>query len=258
MLVSPLRLLSYLTLRSRFSGKLITNHELTLLSYHLKKNLWIESDVDLMSFDDNISSHLDVAMAVRRDGIPGSRTPDGILTRFEGTPFARIITEIEDKPNPVLIDLGLMLLELGEDTVRKINKCISQVLAKTAADDGLHDMTISISAACYGLTVHCSRLVDSDATIRLKRDCEIRKYSQKANGWFGLALRPDGSIQLAAKLTKPWKFNDQIETKLANSPSAGPVNSVARGKIGRNHRCPCGSGKKYKHCCIDRRGSGAG
>lgn len=22
-------------------------------------------------------------------------------------------------------------------------------------------------------------------------------------------------------------------------------------KVGRNERCPCGSGKKYKHCCID-------
>lgn len=23
-------------------------------------------------------------------------------------------------------------------------------------------------------------------------------------------------------------------------------------KIGRNYPCPCGSGKKYKHCCLDR------
>ena len=23
-------------------------------------------------------------------------------------------------------------------------------------------------------------------------------------------------------------------------------------KIGRNDPCPCGSGKKYKHCCMDR------
>ena len=23
-------------------------------------------------------------------------------------------------------------------------------------------------------------------------------------------------------------------------------------KIGRNERCPCGSGKKYKKCCIDK------
>ncbi len=23
-------------------------------------------------------------------------------------------------------------------------------------------------------------------------------------------------------------------------------------KVGRNSRCPCGSGKKYKNCCIDK------
>jgi len=23
---------------------------------------------------------------------------------------------------------------------------------------------------------------------------------------------------------------------------------TARGKVGRNEKCPCGSGKKYKHC----------
>ena len=23
-------------------------------------------------------------------------------------------------------------------------------------------------------------------------------------------------------------------------------------KIGRNDKCPCGSGKKYKHCCLDK------
>ena len=23
-------------------------------------------------------------------------------------------------------------------------------------------------------------------------------------------------------------------------------------KIGRNDPCPCGSGKKYKHCCLNR------
>ena len=26
-------------------------------------------------------------------------------------------------------------------------------------------------------------------------------------------------------------------------------NQVAKKKIGRNDPCPCGSGKKYKHCC---------
>lgn len=25
-----------------------------------------------------------------------------------------------------------------------------------------------------------------------------------------------------------------------------------RGKIGRNEPCPCGSGKKYKKCCLNK------
>ena len=31
----------------------------------------------------------------------------------------------------------------------------------------------------------------------------------------------------------------------------GGIGKVASGKIGRNDPCPCGSGKKYKRCCID-------
>ena len=252
MLASPLRLLSFLSLRARFNNNLIMSHEHMLLSEHLRHNLWLKSGVDLMWLNDDVSSHLDVAMAVRRDGVPGVATPDGILTRFEGTPFAGIITEIEDKPEPVAIALGCMLLELSEDTIRTVNKYINRVLAQTAADGGLHDMTIGISTASTGLTIHCSRLVDSEAKIRLRRHCVMRKYSQKADNWFGLAVRPDGSIQLASELTGPWKFNGEMETILANAPLARPLNSASGRKIGRNDRCPCGSGKKYKHCCIDR------
>lgn len=28
------------------------------------------------------------------------------------------------------------------------------------------------------------------------------------------------------------------------------------GKVGRNHPCPCGSGKKYKHCCLSAQQAG--
>lgn len=32
-----------------------------------------------------------------------------------------------------------------------------------------------------------------------------------------------------------------------------PIKSrVHFGKVGRNQKCPCGSGKKFKHCCIGR------
>ena len=34
----------------------------------------------------------------------------------------------------------------------------------------------------------------------------------------------------------------------AASPDRDPKNPASWGKVGRNEDCPCGSGKKYKHC----------
>ena len=222
MLTSPLRFLSYLSFRARFGDRLMASHEHVLLSYHLKQNLWLRSDLDLMLIEDDFAADLDVAMAVRRDGMPGAATPDGILTRFRGTPLARIIAEIEDKPEPIAIDLGFMLLELSEDTIRTINKYVQQVLNRTAADGDFHNMTIGLTGASTGLTVHCSRLAAPRVEALLRNFCEVKKYSQKANSWFGLALRPDGSIQLLVKLVGDWEFDPGLETLMAKWSSPKP------------------------------------
>jgi hypothetical protein len=86
---------------------------------------------------------------------------------------------------------------------------------------------------------------------RLRGHCERRKYLQRANSWFGLALGPDGSIRLVAELVGPWQFDAVRETAWGNAPAMRPMNAVV-GKVGRNDPCPCGSGKKYKRCCFNR------
>ena len=252
MLASPLRLLSYLSFRAHYNDKIMASHEHMILSYHLRQNLWFESGVDLVMLDDEMSSDLDVAMAVRRDGIPGSATPDGILTRFEGTRFASIICEIEDKPEPVAINLGFMLLQLGEDTIRKVNEYIEEVLKRCAADGGFHNMVIGISGASTGLTVHCSRDSYRKVESRLQRHCEVRKYMERANGWFGLALTPSGSVRLVAELVGDWRADPVMESRAEQwaIPNSGKIER--KSKIGRNDPCYCGSGKKYKYCCINR------
>jgi hypothetical protein len=66
MLDSPLHLLSYIDRRTGYSSKLMASHELTILSYHLKQNLWLNQEHDLVILDDDISTDLDLAMLVRR------------------------------------------------------------------------------------------------------------------------------------------------------------------------------------------------
>ncbi len=45
------------------------------------------------------------------------------------------------------------------------------------------------------------------------------------------------------------EVNDQMDQRLAELKGETLVRRI---KIGRNHACPCGSGKKFKKCCISQ------
>ena len=121
--------------RTGYTDKLMASHELTILSYHLKQNLWLDDEHDLVMLEDDISTDLDLAMLVRREGIPGKGTPEGILTRFRATALGHLVEAIEARSDPATIDLGFTLLTLGENTVLEVSAGIEQ-LAKQGIADG--------------------------------------------------------------------------------------------------------------------------
>ena len=200
LLASPLRFISYLHLRSRCAGKLVFGHENTPLGYHLKNNLWLEDETDMLVLQDDVGTDVDVAMAVRRDGVPGTAVPDGILTRLTHTPIGALVAELEQQPNPAAIRLGLLLLELSEDAVKQISNAISATVTKSQQDGNLHDATVLLSDADAGITFHCAAQSDDDAMAGLQRHCTRRKQIHRAPRWFGVALRVDGSLQLVGAL----------------------------------------------------------
>ena len=259
MLRSPLRCLSYLELRALAGQNVSMSHELVALSYHLQQNLWL-GDHDFMLLEDNISAPLDVAMTVRRDGVQGESTPDGILTRLEGTTVGKLITAIEDVPNPAAIAIGLRLLQMSGETVGKLGTAITN-LARAAKKDGKsHDVTMGFGPSSSGLTVHCNAVADDDARKRLKAHCDIRKYSQKADSWYGISIDPKTKmLRFGLALEFPWEYSEEPEAASKSmSPGIKPKNfseaigrvRTDRRKIGRNDPYPCGSGKKYKKCCL--------
>jgi hypothetical protein len=256
MLESPLRFLSYVNRRTGYYDKLIARDELTILSYHLKRNLWIEDKYDDVMIEDDFSADLDVAMAVRRDNVPGKRTPDGILTRVAETVLGRIVTQIEARADARTIDLGLMLLRLSENAVVQISGGIDEIASKARQDGKSHDITVPLGEAGTGLTVHCNDEGNFVALRRLQRHCEMRKYTQKAGSWFGICLSPgDTSVRFGLNLDHEWRPNVKMDAitrdlpKTGNSP--GRIRSVGcKSKVGRNEPCPCGSGLKYKKCCL--------
>jgi hypothetical protein len=256
MLETPLRVLSYLDLRSIHGEKILAMHELSLLSTHIKYNLWVDEKYDFVHFTDDLGIHLDAAMAVRREGLPGDHTPDGILTRLKGTHVGRIVSQIESTPEPATIDLELLLLSLDEDSTDTINRGIRLISAQAAKDGRNHDFTAGFGASSSGLTIHCNNRPHEAAVKSLFTHCGLRKYSQKAFRWFGLAISPtDGAVRFGLDLEGEWKQDSEMDEAVRGMLGGVRPDKLigmlkAKNKLGRNDPCPCGSGRKYKRCCL--------
>lgn len=255
MLYTPLHFLSYVKRRTDYNDKILSTHELTILSYHLKQNLWVDDEYTMMNLGDDICADLDLAMLVRRCDVPGARTPEGILTKFSGTDVGKLIAQIEKQEDPGTIDLGFMLLLLSEDTVNQLNTGIDHIAKLALNDHECHDLTIAIGAGSTGLTVHCNFDPIEVAGPKLKRHAERRKYSQKAEEWFGICIDPaTKKLKFGLKLLYGWEQSDELDKVLADAPKPQRrinIGTVVKGrKIGRNEKCPCGSGVKYKKCCL--------
>lgn len=257
MLSSPLQLLSYVDRRTGYTNKLMASHELTILSYHLKKNLWLNEEHDMVMLDDDISADLDLAMLVRREGIPGKGTPEGILTRFSATALGRMVKAVEARPDPATIDVGFTLLTLGEDTVLEVSAAIEQLAKQGIADGKSHDVTVGLGSGGTGLTIHCNDDPIDVARPALQRHCHARKYTEHAQTWFGVCVRPsDQALRFGLNLDFPWEQDDAMDALTKNMRKPGKLSVLlreaakARTEVGRNDPCPCGSGKKYKKCCL--------
>ena len=256
MLQSPLRLLSYVNRRVNYGQRINSINELTILGFHLRHNLWIDEKMDMVWLADEMATDLDTAMMVRREGIEGDRTPKGILTRLDGTLVGRMLASIEHRAEAGLVDLGFMLLTLGSETINDIDRGLKEISSRAREDGQHHDFTLAFGASETGLTVHCGPQSNAEAADRLAEYCYRRKYVQRAGSWFGLVVRADDGLpKFGLNLRFPWKQDDAMDEATkgmarGEKPRRGR-DMFKRRKVGRNDPCPCGSGKKYKKCCMN-------
>lgn len=258
MLDSPLRFLSFLDRRVEMADRVTMTNEYAVLGYHLSNNLWLDPGYTMAMIDDACAVDLDTAMTVRREGLMGRRTPAGFLDRFGTTLTGRILTSIEKSHDPPLMELGLMLLSLSGDTLTDLDKGLAQLAARTRSDGLQHDFTLLFDGTSAGLTVHCNPAPTPEALATLRRHCERRKYMQRAEQWHGLLIRQDDGMPKAGiRLQGKWVFDATLDAdaeafakKAHLNPGRRRLADAPARKVGRNEPCPCGSGRKYKRCCL--------
>lgn len=261
MLQSPLNFLSYLNRRVIYADQLLASQELTILGYHLTHNLWVQPDVHQIHLSDDFTAGLDIAMGVRRAGLQGAATPDGVLTRFKKITIGRIVNEIETRPEPATIDLGFLLLAMSEQAVTEMSRAVDRLAARTRADGKVHDATFAFKDGA-GITFHCTDEPIDVAMPRLESYCLLRKYKEQATSWFGLCMTSRGpNVRFGVSLVFPWTQDAMMDEETKHMKQPIPTEQALKAlmsgrnrasKIGRNAACPCGSGRKYKKCCVNR------
>ena len=100
-------------------------------------------------------------------------------------------------------------------------------------------------------------LIDADNTIpfiaRYRKeqtgeidDRKLRELSERLEYLRNLEERKQ---QVVNTLTEQGNITDELSAALAAAATPKPRSPAFAGpKVGRNDPCPCGSGKKYKHC----------
>ncbi len=82
----------------------------------------------------------------------------------------------------------------------------------------------------------------------------IEHYRAKAKvtATLGINQRSPKPLDIALWLEGSWEHEEFMEHVLAEERQKRRVIKMFRKaqKPGRNDRCPCGSGKKFKQCCI--------
>ena len=220
MLPSPLRFLSYICMRAKAGEKILVSNELTTFGYFLQKSLWLEDDLDMLHLDDSISVHLDAAMAVRRDGIPGNDTPKGILTKLNNTSIGKIIAAIEHNPNIACVGIGLRLLELSEDSVRNFSPILTRMIRNSKRTGEEHDLSIPFEYVKSGLTIHINSSPLDLATEKLRNHIKYRKYAEQAELWYGIIISPEsGQIRFGALLKSKHRYDSELEAATADAPN---------------------------------------
>lgn len=252
---APHLFLSFVHRRIGYFDKLFSSNEYAILSFHLVQNLWINDDNSMVYIGDDVSQDVDAAFYVRRDGFPGNPTPEGILTKFQGTILRQIIDYLGSSKQDGSLDLAFILLSLGEAAAVDINRGLEKIIKATKMDKKRHDL--GFFASDTGITIHCNYGVSGVHMKALLAHCTMRKYTQRSPRWFGIAIDVSaGTLAMnGLMLEHPWEEDDALKKaagKHFKKAGGKTVSAAIRSKlkVGRNDPCPCGSSKKYKKCCL--------
>ena len=256
-LKNPYNFLYYVRQRIDLMDYFKADNEMIYLGYHLENKLWKLPNNDFVSLDNDFGGAIDRNYYPLRLGVDITDEGDSIKNRWKNEDFD-ILCNLLAKANELKVtDVIFTLLDWDGPSRDNLTKYIRQIKTQTIQDNKWHNFSMlsnNKKGVNSGVTyVSWENDNPNELLDRLLTLSKARKYKSKGDIWIGF-----GSLRNSPRMidtfvfnNHKWQFDKDLEettNHLFKNKGQGTVFNLDK-KIGRNDKCYCGSGLKYKKCC---------
>lgn len=232
--------------RNKVSGAGLKSNIQQMIEDEIKKVVLFHTHIEHKN-DWNIEEICEVVNTI----FPLPSEAHGKLEEIRSKKFVKDLSQLRDKISGYLIDLAHKAYktkekEAGVEVMRQIEKAVTLRTIDVLWMRHLTDMDSlrqGIGLKAYG---------QRDPLVEYKR--ESYKMFEKLLGVIQSQIV--GTIYKVgvAKKVGPSPMVTHRDQRPVSGPKKSTLDQRSNKKIGRNDPCPCGSGKKYKKCCLPKYG----
>lgn len=219
--------------------------EIDIFGYFLSEGLFFD-DIDfpksgfLLNIDSSFSKNIDLYYHWKEGALNKIQKKP---TFFDGCKnnIKFLVEKIEKTNKKNFSILTKFLLSLDCYGQELIKEQITLIIKSQRTDFHTY-----IDNANIGVVFVSKRIYTYD---QLYQQCELYAYERKINNWFVIIIANDSiDFEQFYYENKP---SELLEKKVAGLKEYRLQQTLeAKKKVGRNETCPCGSGEKYKRCCL--------
>ncbi len=266
-LPDPYDFLYYIRQRICLVANFCAEEEMVFLGFHLAQKLCKPNNADYVALEPQFAQAIDRNYYPFKAGLNVSDAGDTIKARWKDEKFDLLCNEIKKLPGDKVTDIVFHLLDISDSGKTQLVQYMQDAKQKTLMDNCHHDFAMLFdnqNGQNFGITYFSSE-TDSPGELknRLLVLCKLRKYRCKMDVWlgFGSFKSSNAPLDLVIFEHNPWVPDANLEDccrrfSFADSvPSTSAFAPVGLQKVGRNSRCVCGSGKKFKRCCSTEKDS---
>lgn len=239
---TPYEFLYYVRQRINLFQYFKANSELDYLSFHLQKGLSKLPNSDWCEIS-TFAKDIDQDLCSKFIGIENNNCFK------QNKEFYYLCEKIYSLDTVKSIDIIFELLSLDKEGQ---NSFIQNLIKAKKESKEIYFTNLLHNNFPLGLTfISIKSSSYEDLEQHLRSRCQTQKYRHKTQNWIGFGCLTDSPnlIEFIIFYDDKWKYNENIEQALKELKNPRILGTLS-GKIGRNDKCPCGSGLKYKKCCL--------